>query len=58
MGGLEINEVWQLIRTLKKAGKTIIGFDLNEVGYNAETDWNANVGARVLYKLCGFILAQ
>ena len=39
------------------AGKRIIGFDLNEVVPGPDGDeWDANVGARVLYKLCGWTL--
>jgi agmatinase len=34
---------------LFESGKQIIGFDLNEVG---DAEWDANVGARVLYKMC------
>ena len=36
----------------KESGKEIIGCDLNEVGNN---DWDANVGARMLYQLCCII---
>ncbi|XPS40664.1 hypothetical protein ACN2C3_03125 [Aliarcobacter butzleri] len=40
-----------------KAGKNIIGFDLCEVGDSAD-GWDANVGSRVLYQLCGALLAS
>ena len=48
-GGFEFQEAIDLLIRLKKSGKEIIGCDLNEVG-NAE--WDANVGARVLYQMC------
>jgi len=36
------------------SGRRIVGFDLVEVTPGADDDqWNANVGARVLYKLIG-----
>lgn len=51
-GGLEFQEATELLRMLKESGKEIIGCDLNEVGNN---DWDANVGARMLYQLCCII---
>ncbi|NET58096.1 MAG: agmatinase family protein [Symploca sp. SIO2E6] len=51
-GGLEFNEAIYLLRSLVKAGKTIIGFDLCEVAPGDGGDeWDGNVGARLLYKL-------
>jgi agmatinase len=54
-GGLSFNAASMLLKTLRDSGRTILGFDLNEVTPNPEGDdeWDANVGARVLYKLCG-----
>jgi agmatinase len=40
-----------------KAGKKIIGFDLSEVS-TSENAWDANVGARVLFKLCNLLVAS
>ena len=34
-----------------------IGFDLNEVGVS-QNEWDENVGARVLYKLCNLLIAS
>jgi agmatinase len=51
-GGLEYEEGMHLFNVLKASGKTIIGFDLNEVS-PGDSDWDGNVGARVLYHLCG-----
>ena len=56
-GGLSFPEVCHLFEVLAKSGRRIVGFDLVEVapGPNGE-DWNANVGARVLYKMLGATL--
>jgi agmatinase len=58
-GGLDFNEVVSILEALAKSGKKIIGFDLNEVAPGPESDeWDANVGARLLYKLTGFTLVS
>ncbi len=51
-GGLEYEEGMHLFNVLKASGKEIIGFDLNEVS-PGDSDWDGNVGARVLFHLCG-----
>lgn len=53
-GGLEYEEMMYVLNQLKKSKKNIIGFDLCEVspGDN-EIEWDGNVGARVLFHLCG-----
>jgi agmatinase len=55
-GGLSLSEVFYLFRTLVESGRRIVGFDVNEVssGDQDEAEWDGNVGARVLYKLCGW----
>ena len=57
-GGLSFEQASFLISQLKKSGKTIVGFDLVEVAPSKdETDeWDGNVGARILYQLCGYTL--
>jgi agmatinase len=53
-GGLSFNQATLLLDAVKKAGKKVVGFDLVEVCPDPEGgEWDANVGARVLYKLCG-----
>ena len=42
---------------VEKKKKNIIGFDLCEVG-DSKDGWDANVGSRVLYQLCGALLAS
>lgn len=52
-GGLRFEEINFLLNALIKKGKQIIGFDLVEVTPSSENDeWDANVGARILYRLC------
>ena len=51
-GGLSFQQATCLLKTLAKSGRRIVGFDLNEVAPNENNDWDANVGARLLYKLC------
>ncbi|HEX7154180.1 MAG TPA: agmatinase family protein [Thermoanaerobaculia bacterium] len=54
-GGLSWNEAIALLRAVKRAGKRIVGLDLCEVS-PGDTEWDANVGARLLYKMIGFAL--
>lgn len=49
-GGLSYNQTIYLIKKLIEHKKTIIGFDLCEVS-PGEDEWDANVGARILFKL-------
>ncbi|MEB3288824.1 MAG: agmatinase family protein [Leptolyngbya sp.] len=51
-GGLELEEVFCLLRQVVRSGRQIIGFDLSETG-NGE--WDGNVGARIVYKLCALM---
>lgn len=52
-GGFEPEEVFHLLRMIMASGKELIGFDLVEVG---SSEWDAAVGARILYKLCNLTL--
>jgi agmatinase len=47
-GGLGFAEGIFLIKKLVESGRRIIGFDLCETG---NSEWDANVGARLLYKM-------
>jgi agmatinase len=55
-GGLSFHEATYLLSRLVAAGKTIVGFDLNEVAPGPDGEWDANVGARLLYKMIGYTL--
>jgi len=58
LGGLSFAEVSALLRTVVESGRRIVGLDLNEVAPDPEgrSEWDGNVGARVLYKEIGFAL--
>ena len=53
-GGFEVQEIYYLFKKVLKSGRKIIGFDLNEVGISHD-EWDENVGARILYKLCNLL---
>ena len=56
-GGLSFHQAVYLLDSVLRSGRRIIGFDLVEVAPKGNDDeWDANVGARMLYKLCGLIL--
>jgi len=56
-GGFETEQIFYLIKKIIQSGRKFIGFDLDEIGVG-ETDWDANVGARVLWKLCNLLVAS
>ena len=53
-GGLSFGQALALLDALLRHGRTIVGFDLCEVAPGAD-EWDANVGARLLYKLAGYM---
>lgn len=56
-GGLSFAEAMGLLDALSRTSRQIVGFDLNEVAPGPDGDeWDANVGARVLYRMIGFAL--
>ncbi len=56
-GGLSFHEAAAIFAYVVESGRTIVGFDLNEVAPGPDGDeWDGNVGARLLYKLIGFTL--
>ena len=55
-GGFEAEQIFYLFKKVQQSGRRIIGFDLNEVGVSQD-EWDENVGARVLYKLCNLLIA-
>ena len=69
-GGLDYQEAIHILRTLAHSGKKIIGFDVVEVAPSldphgspqminqANDEWDANVGMRLVYKLSAFALAS
>lgn len=57
-GGLDFLEANEILRAVVLSGRKIVGFDLNEVSPQKGGEWDANVGARLLYKLTGWTLAS
>lgn len=52
-GGLGFREASLLLDLLSRSGRRIVGCDLVEVAPGPDGDeWDANVGARVLFRLC------
>lgn len=56
-GGFETEQVYYIFKKIVQSGRKIIGFDLSEVS-TSENCWDANVGARVLFKLCNLLVAS
>ena len=52
-GGLEYTQFVYLLKKIVLSRRKIIGFDLSEVSPGHD-DWDANVGARILYQLCSW----
>lgn len=55
-GGLSFHEAVRLLWHAVDSGREIVGFDLCEVTPCEDDSWDANVGARILYKLCNLTL--
>ena len=56
-GGLETEQVFYIFNKIIKSGKKIIGFDLVETGVG-DTDWDSNVSARMLFRLCNLLVSS
>jgi agmatinase len=56
-GGLSFPQANALIAGVVRSGRTIVGFDLTEVAPAPDGgEWDGNVGARLLYKMIGWML--
>ncbi|MFB6457312.1 agmatinase family protein [Chitinophaga sp. Hz27] len=55
-GGFETEQIYYLFKRVIASGRQLIGFDLNEVSASHD-EWDANVGARVLFKLCNLLVS-
>ena len=55
-GGFEAEQIFYIFKKIAQSGRRIIAFDLNEVGVSHD-EWDENVGARVLHKLCNTLIA-
>lgn len=56
-GGFQADQVNYLFRRVLQSGRSIIGFDLVEIGVG-DTNWDANVGARELWNLCNLMIGS
>jgi len=56
-GGFEAEQIYYLFKRVLASGRQLIGFDLNEVS-TSHDEWDANVGARVLFKLCNLLISS
>lgn len=54
-GGLQYEQAIYLLNEIIISGRKIIGFDIVEVA-PGDDEWDAIVGARLLYKLCNLAL--
>ena len=59
-GGFELEQVFYLFKVLRSSGRKLIGFDLNEVssGQSGTDNIDSIVGARALYKMCNYLVAD
>jgi agmatinase len=56
-GGLGFGHAMSLLSRAARSGREIVGFDLVEVAPSpSRGQWDGNVGARILYRLCGAAL--
>lgn len=56
-GGFETEQIFYLFKKVLQSGRQLIGFDLSEVGISPN-EWDENVGARVLFKLCNLMVSE
>ncbi len=54
-GGFEAEQVLFLIEKVIKSGRQILAFDINEIAPAEDNDWDANVGARLLYRIANMV---
>lgn len=63
-GGLDFSQAMFLLTQLVESGRELIGFDLSEVSVGGASplspvaEYNANVGSRILYKLCNLLSVE
>lgn len=55
-GGFEVEQLLYLFKRMIASGRQLIGFDLVEIGVGGEQEWDANVGAHLLWRLCNLTI--
>jgi agmatinase len=56
-GGMETEQVFYLVKRVIESGRRLLGFDLCEIGVSTN-EWDENVGARVVFRLCHYLVAS
>lgn len=54
-GGFETEQLLYLFKKILESGRQVIGFDLVETG-TGENDWDSNVSARILFRMCNMMV--
>lgn len=57
-GGFETEQIFYLLKKIVNSGRRFIGFDLCEIGIGDNNEWDANVGAHILWKLANLLVAS
>lgn len=57
-GGLDFQQANHVLRAVARSGRAIVGFDLNEVSPLPGSNWDANVAARLLYKMTAWTMVS
>ncbi len=56
-GGFETEQIFYLLKKIVQSGRKFIGFDLVEIGVGDNNEWDANVGAHILWRLANLLVA-
>lgn len=57
-GGFETEQMFYLLKKVVQSGRQLIGFDLVEIGVGDNNEWDANVGAHILWRLANMLVAS
>jgi agmatinase len=57
-GGFETEQIFYLLKKVVQSGRQLIGFDLVEIGVGDNNEWDANVGAHILWRLANILVAS
>jgi agmatinase len=57
-GGFETEQIFYLLKKIVQSGRQFIGFDLVEIGVGDNNEWDANVGAHILWRLANMLVAS
>jgi agmatinase len=57
-GGFETEQIFYLLKKIVQSGRQFIGFDLVEIGVGDNNEWDANVGAHILWRLANLLVCS